>query len=233
MKQTDELCVWVLGGAGDIGTSLCKELQTRGHHVVVWDIRPPSVDADWVEVDLREREQLASKVTEVSAELNAAHSVVNVAGIYRVRSMDEFEWSEFDEYMSVNLHGPLALALAWEASSRALSSRRLINVSSAGALRGSRDLAYAASKAALIGATRSLARSFAERDVTVLCVSPGLIDTQMSQQMSTSRQVETVNSTIARRAGDPTELAAFLSFLATESTSYLTGAMLPFDGGLT
>lgn len=224
--------VIITGGSGGVGSALCDVLEARGHRPIVIDKSEPDHGRAWVKCDFAHFDSVESCI-EQAFRFGLPQALVNLAGIYRVRTLEEFSWSECDEYLDVNLRGPIAAALAWERLSRELHDRCLVNVSSAGALRGSRDLAYAISKSALIGATRSLARSMRATDVTVVAVTPGLIDSPMSSKMSAERRRDTVSSTIANRPGTTTELAEFLFHLLEHPSTYLTGAVLPFDGGLT
>jgi 3-oxoacyl-[acyl-carrier protein] reductase len=111
---------------------------------------------------------------------------------------------------------------------------RIVNVSSAVALRGNPgQTAYAASKAGLVGMTRSLAREVGGRGITINSVCPGVIETEMTSQLPEAARERLIAETPAARAGDPSEVAAVIRFLASEEAAYVNGAVIPVDGGLT
>jgi 3-oxoacyl-[acyl-carrier protein] reductase len=111
---------------------------------------------------------------------------------------------------------------------------RIINVSSAVALRGNAgQTAYAASKAGLVGLTRSLAREVGRKGITVNAVCPGLIETDIAEAMTDEQRAALVSSTPAGRLGSPVEVASAVAFLASEAASYVNGSIFTVDGGLT
>jgi 3-oxoacyl-[acyl-carrier protein] reductase len=111
---------------------------------------------------------------------------------------------------------------------------RIVNIASAVALRGNPgQAAYAASKAGLVGFTRSLAREVGRKGITVNALCPGLIETDIAEAMTSAQRDALVASTPAGRLGKPGEVAAAVSFLASDAASYVNGAVLTVDGGLT
>jgi 3-oxoacyl-[acyl-carrier protein] reductase len=159
-------------------------------------------------------------------------AIVNVVGIYEACTLRTFSWDSFDRNLRLNLRAPIELILAW-LDSNPPSGSKIVNVSSAAALVGSRDLGYAASKAALSNATRSLARSLAPRGIAVFCVSPGIVDTAMSRAMPSDRFDEHVAATLLGRPASCLEVAEVIFFLITGNTEYLSGSDLEVTNGLT
>jgi 3-oxoacyl-[acyl-carrier protein] reductase len=144
--------------------------------------------------------------------------------------MKEDAWSEV---IDANLSG--AYRVARRATSKMIRARwgRMIFISSVVALTGSPGQTnYAASKAGLIGFARSLAREIGGRGVTVNVVSPGFVTTDMTAALSDARQAEILEQVPLKRMASPEEIAAVTSFLASDAAGYITGAVIPVDGGL-
>ncbi|HEX8100401.1 MAG TPA: 3-oxoacyl-ACP reductase FabG [Actinomycetota bacterium] len=160
--------------------------------------------------------------------------LVNNAGVSRDGLAMTYPPHEFERTLDVNLGGAFLCARA--ALPAMLRGRwgRIINVSSAVALRGNAgQTAYAASKAGLVGLTRSLAREVGRKGITVNAVCPGLIETDIAEAMTDEQRAALVSSTPAGRLGSPVEVASAVAFLASEAASYVNGSIFTVDGGLT
>jgi 3-oxoacyl-[acyl-carrier protein] reductase len=160
--------------------------------------------------------------------------LVNNAGVSVDGLAIRYSAEDLATTLSVNLVG--AFLCAREALRPMLRARwgRIVNVSSAAGLIGNPgQAAYSASKAGVIGLTRSLAREVGGRGITVNAVCPGLIKTDMAAAMQEESRTRLVDATPAGRMGRPEEVAAFVRFLASDDGSYVNGAVVPVDGGLT
>jgi 3-oxoacyl-[acyl-carrier protein] reductase len=222
----------VTGGSGGIGRAVCARLRASGHSPVVVDRTPPADPGlPYFAADALQSGQVGSAVRETALHYGAVDAVVNSIGIYESRTLEEFTWPSFGESFAVNVRGPVEAILAWAETLPRGRPGRVVNIGSAGARVPSRDLAYATTKAALEGATRSLARSLAPRDVLVFCLAPGLVDTAMSRAMEPHRRAENIASTWLKRACSPTDVAGLVHFLLTGPTHFLTGSVIDVSGG--
>ena len=159
--------------------------------------------------------------------------LVNNAGITRDNLILRMSEEDFDAVLNANLKG--AFLCCKEAARRMVRQRwgRIVNLSSVVALRGNAGQTnYAASKAGLIGLTKSLARELASRNVTVNAVAPGFIETDMTAALPEAVRAEMAKGIPAGRAGKPEDVANAVAFFAAEQSSYLTGQVLCADGGM-
>jgi 3-oxoacyl-[acyl-carrier protein] reductase len=233
----------VTGGARGIGRSISIALAEMDYAVVV-NYRTSVEDAKetvdqlgegiTVEADVSDPSQVDRMFAEIEDALGPISVLVNNAGIRRdalaLRMRDE-DW--FD-VLSVNLYG------AFACSRRALRTMirqrygRIVNVSSVAGLRGNPGQAnYCAAKAGLIGLTKSLAREVAGRNVTVNAIAPGLIDTELTGNLSDAQTEELRAQIPVGRSGRPEEAARLAAFLCREDSAYITGAVFVADGGMT
>lgn len=236
----------VTGGSRGIGRSVVKAL-TASHHQVIFSY---SSDVDGADVTIKEASALglapiaiksdvssSECVEALFSEIEDRHGVVSVlvnnAGITRDTLLMRMKDDQWHDVIETNLSG--AFYTMRRASRAMMKNRwgRIINISSIGAYYGPVGQAnYAAAKAGLIGMTRSVAREFASRNITANIVAPGAIDTAMTDDMA-SEWRDQMNSTIPLgRFGTPDEIADAVNFLASEQAKYITGVVLPVDGGV-
>ena len=175
-------------------------------------------------------EQLIEETIRLCGRLDV---VVNNSGITRDNLIIRMSEQDFDDVIQTNLKG------AWNISKQAIKVMakqrygRIINISSVVGLIGSSGQSnYAASKAGLIGLTKSLAREYAKRGITVNCVAPGLIETDMTKQLDSSIIEAYLAQIPMNRAGTVDDVAAAVLFFASKEASYLSGQVLAVDGGL-
>ena len=223
----------VIGGARGIGLATARELAKDGHRVGVTfrDSLAPS-DIVAVQCDVRNTASVDAAFGQVERELGTVEIVVFAAGITRDQLLMRMDEDAFTDVVDTNLAG--AFRVAKRASRAMLRAKwgRLIFISSAVALRGERGQAnYAASKAGLVGLARSLTRELGSRNITANVVAPGYTETAMTASL-TDEQREHMRSQIPLgRAAQPEEIASAVSYLASDRAAYVSGAVLPVDGG--
>jgi 3-oxoacyl-[acyl-carrier protein] reductase len=194
----------------------------------------PDARALAVELDVANEDSVAAAFERVEAELGPVRVLVNNAGFTKDGLAVKYSIQTWDTTQDVNLRG------AFLCSRRALPGMmkarwgRIINVSSAAALRGNPgQTAYSASKAGLIGFSKSLAREVGSRGITVNAICPGFVETTMTEELNERARQYFVDNTPAGRPGTPEEIAAVIGFLAGEDASYVSGTVVVVDGGLT
>jgi 3-oxoacyl-[acyl-carrier protein] reductase len=187
-----------------------------------------------VPIDVADEGSVDAAFGEIEAKLGAPRVLVNNAGVSKDGLAVRYPMESWDSTIDTNLRG------AFLCSRRALRAMmkarwgRIVNVSSAAALRGNAgQTAYSASKAGLLGMTRSLAREVASRGITVNAVCPGFVESKITAVAGDEIRERYVEMTPAGRYGSPEEIAAVIAFLAGPEASYVTGAVISVDGGLT
>jgi 3-oxoacyl-[acyl-carrier protein] reductase len=187
-----------------------------------------------VPLDVADEASVAEAFDRIEAELGSVRVLVNNAGFTKDGLAVKYSRESWDATQDINLRG------AFLCSKRALPAMlkarwgRIVNVSSAAAIRGNAgQTAYSAAKAGLLGLTKSLAREVGSRGITVNAVCPGFVDTRMTEGTSDQARQWYVDMTPARRVGTPEEVAAVIGFLAGPDASYVNGAVVTVDGGLT
>jgi 3-oxoacyl-(acyl-carrier-protein) reductase len=227
--------VLVTGGNRGIGLATAEAFAAAGHRVAVtYRTDPPKREGLLpVRCDITSAEDIESAFTTIEAELGPVEVLVSNAGVTAdqlLLSMKEDAWSSV---IDANLTG--AYRVARRATSKMIRARwgRMIFVSSVVGLAGSPGQTnYAASKAGLVGFARSLAREIGGRGVTVNVVSPGFVATDMTDALPEARRAEILEQVPLKRMASAAEVAALITFLASDEAGYITGAVVPVDGGL-
>jgi NAD(P)-dependent dehydrogenase (short-subunit alcohol dehydrogenase family) len=226
----------VTGGARGIGLATARRLASDGHRVAVtYRSAPPPPDADFLAVacDVTDADQVDAAFEKIEQELGNIEIIVSNAGITSDKLVLRMTDDDFNRVIDTNLTG--ALRVARRGVQRMMRARwgRLVFIGSVVATTGQAGQAnYAASKAGLIGLARSLAREFASRGITANVVAPGPISTEMLAAVGDDRRDLISRAVPLGRLGEPDEVAAAISFLTSDAAGYITGAVLPVDGGL-
>ena len=225
--------VLVTGGNRGIGLAIAESFRQAGDTVAVTYRDKPVEGFLSVQCDVTSGDDVERAFAEVEEQAGPVEVLVSNAGMNAdqlLLSMKEDAWRSV---IDANLTG--AYRVARRATSKMIRARkgRIIFISSVVAMTGSPGQTnYAASKAGLIGLARSLAREIGGRGVTVNVVAPGFVTTDMTAQLSDARQAEILEQVPLKRMASPAEIAAAVTFLASEDAGYITGAVLPVDGGL-
>jgi 3-oxoacyl-[acyl-carrier protein] reductase len=225
--------VLVSGGGRGIGLAIARAFQSGGDRVVVTHRRQPVDGFVSVRCDVTSAEEVDAAYDEVEQRLGAVEVLVANAGVNHDGLLLKMPEDAFTAVVDTNLVGTYRLAK--RATARMIRARRgrIILISSVVALTGSAGQTnYAASKAGLIGFARSLAREIGSRQVTVNVVAPGFVDTDMTAALPEARKAELLAQIPLKRFAGPEEVAGVVTWLASDAAAYVTGAVIPVDGGL-
>ena len=226
--------VLVTGGSRGIGLACARRFADQGDKVAVtFHSSPPPDDVFGVACDVTSGESVEAAFAAVEEQYGPVEVLVSNAGVTNDGLLLRMSEDDFTSVIDANLTA--AYRVAKRATQGMLRARkgRMIFMSSVVGLLGSAGQAnYAASKAGLVGLARSLARELASRGITVNVVAPGPIDTDMTQALSDKRQAELSAAVPLGRFGNTDEIAATVVFLASPEAGYITGAVIPVDGGL-
>lgn len=236
----------VTGGSRGIGRAICFALAAQGCNVAINYAgnesaaeetaalcREKGVQALTFKADVADPAACQALVDQTVAAFGRIDVLVNNAGVTADKLMMRMTEADFDRVINVNLKGAFFCS---KAASRVMMRQRygrIINLSSVVALHGNAGQTnYAASKAGLIGLSKSLAKEYANRGVTVNAVAPGFIDTDMTAAMAEAAKTAVLGAIPAARAGKAEDVAAAVAFLAGEQAGYITGQVLCVDGGM-
>jgi 3-oxoacyl-(acyl-carrier-protein) reductase len=236
----------VTGGSRGIGKAVALALAARGADVGVTcftgckfaeDVRAHIRDlgrrAEFFAHDVGNPEEVAKMAAEVNDTLGGIDILVNNAGITRDRSFKKMTQEMWDAVIAVNLTGVFVVTKQFIDGMAERGWGRVVNISSiVGEVGNFGQANYAASKAGVIGLTKTLAREYARKGVTVNAVAPGFIKTRMLQDMPEKALDAVINMTPVGRLGEASEIAAGVAFLASPAASYITGHVLDINGGM-
>ena len=236
----------VTGSGSGIGAAIARELAAGGAKVAVHyrgnaegaqAVMAQITEAGGVcrifQADVSVAEQAAALVKQVQSELGGLDILVNNAGTTRDTLLMTMKEDDWDVVINTNLRSVYTVSKAAIRSMIRQKWGRIINITSVVGLSGQGGQAnYAASKAGIIGFTKSLAREVASRNITVNAVAPGFIPTALTDVLTEEQKSAILSNTPVGRMGTPEEVAWAVAFLATERASFITGHVLSVDGGL-
>jgi 3-oxoacyl-[acyl-carrier protein] reductase len=231
---TTSRTVLITGGNRGIGFAIAEEFLAAGHRVAVTARSGNGPDGSLtVRADVTDPEALDTAFAEVEGELGPVEVVVANAGITRDMLMMRMSDEDFTQVVDTNLGG--AFRVVKRASKGMLRAKfgRIVLVSSVvGLYGGAGQVNYSASKSGLVGLARSVTRELGGRGITANVVAPGFIETDMTAELPEAQQAEYRKSIPAGRFASPSEVAKVIVWLASDDAGYISGAVIPVDGGL-
>ncbi len=232
--MTTARTVLVTGGNRGIGYSIAEEFIAAGHRVAV-TARTGSGPAGSLTVvaDVTDSESIDAAFSDIEAELGPVEIVVANAGVTRDTLMLRMSEEDFTSVVDTNLGGAFRVVKrALKGMIRARHGRIILVSSVVGLLGSAGQVNYSASKSGLIGMARSITRELGSRGITANVVAPGFIETDMTAELPEDVQAEYRKQIPAGRYATPTEVARVITWLAGEDAAYISGAVIPVDGGL-
>ena len=246
MREEEEKKIALVTGAGrGIGKAIALLLSEEGHHVICVSRSEESCGSTASEIQLNggSSEALAIDVSDASAvesacsELLETHGLIDIlvnnAGITRDNLLFRMGQADWDEVMNTNLKGCFSFIKHLARPMTRKRWGRIINIASVIGLTGNAGQAnYAAAKAGIIGLSKSLAKEFAARNVTVNVVAPGFIETDMTNILSEDQKAGIIGVIPMKRMGKALDIANMTAFLASQKSDYITGQVFTVDGGM-
>ena len=235
----------VTGGSRGIGRAISLRLARDGARIAIGDIREEEgkgtvaevealgVEALFVPLDVTQQESATAAVRQIVARWGRLDILVNNAGITRDKLLLRMTPQDWDAVLNVNLKGTYLCSQAVLQPMLKRRRGRIVSIASVVGIAGNAGQTnYSASKAGIIGFTKSLAREVASRSITVNAVAPGFINTEMVQTLSQEIQKQVLERIPLARFGTPEDVAGVVAFLCSEEASYITGHVINVDGGL-
>jgi 3-oxoacyl-[acyl-carrier protein] reductase len=242
MRLANKVAI-VTGGARGIGQAIALHLAKAGAHVAICDVQPGTETVARIEelgrtalalkVDITRESQVKEAVEQIMAKWGKIDILVNNAGVTRDGLLLRMKESDWDVVLDVNLKGAFLFSQAVLRPMLKQRQGRIINIASVVGLMGNPGQTnYAASKAGLIGFSKSLAREVASRGVTVNCIAPGFIISDMTEVLTEDQKKALMNQVPMGDIGLPEDVASVAVFLASQDARYITGQTVNVDGGL-
>lgn len=233
MTKREQGTALVTGAAKGIGAAIARRLVEDGYRVIALDRLEMIHDTAKAisgaitahAIDIRDREALG-RIMDTEGPLDV---IVNNAAITSTHRFEDLTEEQFRENFDINAVG--TFIVAQEGARRMRNGGRIVNIASRSFTGAPQMAHYAASKAAVVGLTRSMAIDLSPRDIRVNAVAPGVVDTDMLHYMSEERQKVMLSLQLLGRIGHPAEIARAVSFLAARENTYITGQVLIVDGG--
>jgi 3-oxoacyl-[acyl-carrier protein] reductase len=236
----------ITGSAQGIGKAIAVELAKAGCDVAISDINLEKAQETAAELansygvktaafkgNVASGEDAVKMVDDTVAEFGKLDILVNNAGITRDNLIMRMKEEDWDLVLDINLKGSFNCAKAALKHMSKARSGRIINIASVvGAMGNAGQANYVASKAGLIGLTKTIAREYASRNVTANAVAPGFIDTAMTQALSEKVREELTKQIPLSRLGTPEDIAGAVKFLASDDAAYITGSVIHVNGGM-
>jgi 3-oxoacyl-[acyl-carrier protein] reductase len=244
MNLKDKIAL-VTGGARGIGKEIALGLARAGAHIALCDINKESLEEAQTEIaalgvrcaiysiDVSSSKQVNEMVKEVVKEFDTLDILVNNAGITRDGLIMRMKDQDWEDVLNVNLKGAFNCLRAVTRPMMKKRHGKIINISSIVGMDGNAGQAnYSASKAGLIGLTKSAAKELGSRGINVNAIAPGFIETPMTDKLSADQKEKIFQAIPLGSIGKPQDIANLVLFLSSDSSSYITGEVIRVDGGI-
>ncbi len=232
----------VTGASGDIGSAIAKALHRQGAEVTLSGTRPEALEkvsrslqnrCHTVLCNLSDTKSVETLLPQAEELMGSVDILVNNAGVTRDNLLLRLKDEDFDSVLQINLKSAFVLMRSAIKGMMKRRFGRIINISSVVGITGNPGQTnYCASKAGLIGLSKSLAQEIASRHITVNCVAPGFIESSMTQVLTADQEQKIRQSIPLGRKGLPWEIASGVVYLASEEAGYITGQTLHINGGM-
>ena len=224
----------VTGGNRGIGLAIATALKDAGHRVVItYRSGTPPTGFDAVQMDVTDSASVESAFTKIEKEIGQPEIIVANAGITKDGLVLRMSDEDFESVIDANLTGAFRVAKRATKGLLKLKRGRLIFIGSVvGGVGAAGQVNYSASKSGLVGMARSFSRELGSRGITANVVAPGFVETDMTAELDEKRRSEIAAQVPLGRFCSAQEIADVVTFIASEKASYITGAIIPVDGGL-
>ena len=234
MSETTPKTVLVTGGNRGIGYEIAKEFKAAGHNVCV-TYRSGDAPEEFfaVKADVRDSSSITEAFKTIEEQFGPVEVLIANAGITRDTLLLRMKEEDFTDVIDTNLTGSFRVVQRAIKGMLKIKRGRIILVSSVVGLYGSPGQAnYSSSKAALVGMARSITRELGGRNITANVVAPGFINTAMTEVLPEETKQNYLDTIPAKRFAEPEEVARVIRWLASDEANYISGAVIPVDGGL-
>ncbi|CAB4874235.1 unannotated protein [freshwater metagenome] len=232
--SADQSIALVTGGNRGIGLAIAKSLKSQGHNVIVtYRSGSAPVGFNAVQMDVTSMESVEKGFESIEEQWGTPEIIVANAGITKDTLVMRMSEEDFEDVINANLTGAFRVAKRAVKGLLKIKRGRLIFIGSVvGGVGSAGQVNYSASKAGLVGMARSFARELGSRGVTANVVAPGFVETDMTATLDEKRRNEIAGSVPLGRFCSAEEIADVVAFIASPQASYITGAIIPVDGGL-
>ena len=234
MTQTLTSIALVTGGNRGIGLAIAQSLKAAGHRVVItYRSGTPPEGFDAVAMDVTSTQSVEAAFEKIENEIGIPEIIVANAGITRDTLVLRMSEEDFEDVINANLTGAFRVTKRATKGLLKLKRGRIIFIGSVVAGVGAAgQVNYAASKSGLLGMARSYARELGSRGITANVIAPGFVETDMTAALDEKRRTEISGQVPLNRFASSDEIASVVTFIASPEASYITGALIPVDGGL-